>query len=161
MIGKIKKVIAAIFKGIYKVLSVFNLQFTLLVGLVGVVLHFTGFLSSNGGVLIGYCIAFIGSVVLAVVLTIRKLLGIGKKPKEKKPVKIVNPEDKQTQAKQEIDDQPVAQPQPAPQPKASNQPTYYLVKQNSNYVMAEYDDRYELYRRTPNGLQKIRTDYKG
>ena len=39
-------------------------------------------------------------------------------------------------------------------------PTYYRVKQNSEYVMAEYKDRYELYRIIDGQMKKIRTDYK-
>ena len=83
MISKIRKVITAILKKLYDVLCIFNLQFTLLVALVGVVLYFTGALSEHGGVLIAFCLSFIASVVLSIVLTIRKLLGLGKKKEEK------------------------------------------------------------------------------
>lgn len=38
-------------------------------------------------------------------------------------------------------------------------PKYFKVK-NSNCYMAEFVDRYELYKSTPSGLVKIRTDYK-
>ena len=40
-------------------------------------------------------------------------------------------------------------------------PRYYKLKQNPDYVMAEYSDRYELFLITANGLKKVRTDYKG
>ena len=37
---------------------------------------------------------------------------------------------------------------------------YYQVAQNPAYVYAEYEDRYELYYKTPQGLLRVRTDYK-
>ncbi|MBQ0099531.1 MAG: OadG family protein [Firmicutes bacterium] len=39
-------------------------------------------------------------------------------------------------------------------------PKYYAVKEHKNYVMAEYQDRYVLYRRENGKLYKIRTDRK-
>lgn len=39
-------------------------------------------------------------------------------------------------------------------------PKYYAVKQNRNYVMAEYEDRYELFVKCNGGLKRVRTDYK-
>lgn len=39
-------------------------------------------------------------------------------------------------------------------------PKYYAVKQNRNYVMAEYEDRYELFVKYNGGLKRVRTDYK-
>lgn len=39
-------------------------------------------------------------------------------------------------------------------------PKYYSVRQNRDYVMAEYEDRYELFVKRDGGLQKVRTDYK-
>lgn len=163
MIGKIKKVITSILKGVYSVLCVFNLQFALLVALVGVVLHFTGVLSTNGGVLIGFCGAFIASILLAVILTVRKLLGLGK-PKEDKPVQIVSQVDG-VQGSSASQSQPIVeshgQENLVTTWPAKERPVYYLVKQNQNYVMAEYSDRYELFEKTPNGLKRIRTDFKG
>ena len=37
---------------------------------------------------------------------------------------------------------------------------YYEVKQDSRYVFAEYDDRYELFLKTNDGLKYVKTDYK-
>ena len=39
-------------------------------------------------------------------------------------------------------------------------PKYFKVKQNPNYIMAEYMDRYELLVKTESGLKLVRTDYK-
>ena len=42
----------------------------------------------------------------------------------------------------------------------NKKPLYYRVSQNPKYVMAEYNDRYELFYESENGLKYIRTDYK-
>ena len=58
---------------------------------------------------------------------------------------------------------PVAPVQPYTTPvenSVSNGVKYYEVRQNPSLVMAEYPDRYVLFRKTANGLVKIRTDYK-
>lgn len=39
-------------------------------------------------------------------------------------------------------------------------PRIYGVKQNPDYIMHEYPDRYELYKKNNNGKEYIRTDYK-
>ncbi|MBR2448913.1 MAG: hypothetical protein IKB30_02195 [Clostridia bacterium] len=146
----IKALIKGVFKLIYKLISLFNLQFTLFVVLIGTLLYFTGTLSNNQTVLLVFQTALIISVVYAILTTIKKLLGIGKKVKKSKGMQIVEPERK-TKTEEE---QMVSVEQPIDKPK------YYRVKQNPDYVMAEYSDKYELYRIGQNGLIKIRTDYK-
>jgi hypothetical protein len=47
-----------------------------------------------------------------------------------------------------------------PQTKINKKPFYYRVSQNPQYIMAEYNDRYELFYEGKNGLKYIRTDYK-
>ena len=44
--------------------------------------------------------------------------------------------------------------------KKSVYPIYFTVKQDPRYIFAEYQDRYELYLKTDNGLQYVRTDNK-
>lgn len=146
----IKALIKGVFKLIYKLISLFNLQFTLFVVLIGTLLYFTGTLSNNQTVLLVFQAALIISVVYAILTTIKKLLGIGKKVKKSKGMQIVEPERK-TKTEEE---QTVSVEQPIEKPR------YYRVKQNPDYVMAEYSDKYELYRIGQNGLIKIRTDYK-
>lgn len=46
------------------------------------------------------------------------------------------------------------------EPKKSIYPIYFTVKQDERYVFAEYEDRYELYLKTENGLKYVRTDTK-
>ena len=163
IIGAIKKVIIGIFKVIYKILSIFNLQFALLVALVGAVLYFCGVFESGGLPLTIFTISFIFSILIAVFLTIKKLLGLGKKKEEKPQVQIIQ---------QPVIEQPtVAQPQvvyaqpqqpiiPQYEQPMEEKPKFYRVAQNKNYLMAEYSNRVELFLITAQGLQKIRTDYK-
>ena len=37
---------------------------------------------------------------------------------------------------------------------------FYQVKQNPNYYFKEFQDRYELYKKTETGMQYVKTDYK-
>lgn len=161
--GMIKRIISTVFKGVYSVIAFFNLQLALFVFIGGLILYFTGAMNS-GAVKLAVDIAFIFSVVLAIILTIRRLLGMDKNPKKSKGVQIVD------QPQQEQPPQPIYVASPTPQPvvqqviepayQTQNTPTYYRVKGKDNYVMAEYSDRYELFSITPNGLKKVRTDYK-
>ena len=51
-------------------------------------------------------------------------------------------------------------PVPPVQPIENEKPTYYRVKQNPNYVMADYSNRYDLFKISNGKLIFIRTDYK-
>lgn len=171
MIKLIKNIIVGIFKAIYKVFSIFNLQFALLVALVGVVLYFCGVFNNGGLSLLVFCIVFIGSLLLAVFLTIKKIFGGGKPKSKKNQVQIIQQVEEQTpqQNVYNTTQSQVVSPnanfnnyqQVAPPIQTvAEQPVYYRVKQNSRYIMAEYSNRYELYQITPTGMKKIRTDYK-
>ena len=152
----IKKIISTLLKGAYSILAFFNLQLALFVCVAGLIVYLTGSMQ-NPTIKLAFELSFIFSVILAIVLTIRKLLGIGKTPKKSKGVQIVEEQPVQPQ---------VATVQPIPQPvsqqviQPSDTPTYYRVKDKKDYVMAEYSDRYELFVITASGLKKVRTDYK-
>lgn len=166
----IKKIISQALKAVYRLLCVFNLQFTILVVLVGVLLWALGVFEQGGFALIIFVILFIGSIGLALYLTARKILGLDTEKQKKSKIQIVgnNQPESQTQSvnistmqtQQNAVETQNAQIEQGEclQPEV---PRYYKVKQNSNYVMAEYSNRYELFLITPNGLKKIRTDYKG
>ena len=166
--GLVKKIIVGFFSVIYKVLSLFNLQFTLLVALVGVVLYFTGTLSNGGVVPIIFYIALIASIIYAIVASIRKLLGLGKKVKRSKGVQIVEGDNKNQDGTGigtcNVSAQPLSSGQTVePQEVIVQQvdkPRYYRVKQNPEYIMAEYSDRVELFKISGSKLIKVRTDYK-
>jgi hypothetical protein len=148
------------FTVIFSVLSFLNLHFTLLVGLIGVVLYFTGVLDSNQTVLVIYALVLAATVLYAVIASIRKLLGLNKKAKRSKGVQIVPEDDKNTSQgsgivpnlpQQQIVDGYIV---PAETPK------FYRAKQDPSYVIADYSDRYEVYKIENDGLKKVRTDYK-
>ena len=85
----------------------------------------------------------------AIVGTVKRLLGLDKKVKKSKGAQIVN---KKSDVK---DDDANDYDQPR-----KEKPTYFRVKQSPDYVMAEYSDRYELYKKSEVGLKHVRTDYK-
>ena len=150
--GVIKRIVKVFFTVIYKIFSFFNLQFTLLISLLGLVLYLTGVFNSNKVVLIIFYLLLVLSIVYAIAGTIKRLLGIQPRVKKSKGAQIIN---EQPQAV----DNNQTQTEEVQQVKIES-PTFYTVKQNNNYIMAEYSDRYELFRKTESGLKKVRTDYK-
>lgn len=186
--GIIKRFITGVLKVINGVLSLFNLQAAALAGLVGLILYLTGVFERNAAVFLVYCLVLIGAVVFAVVKTVMNLLGISGKNKKRKGVEIMDvgdeavhaPQKEQTNtfksqageyapqahtaanafensAVREVFGEEVSAETPA---KSRVYPLYFSVKQNKDYIMAEYADRYELYFKDAYGLKKIRTDYK-
>ena len=149
IIGLIKQILTAVLTVVYKILSLFNLQFTLLIALVGLVLFLTGVFASSPTFTLVYKLILIFSVVYAVVATLRGLLGLNKNVKKSKGAQIVKTD------KPKNDDAPAQAEQGQ-----KETPVYFRVKQNPEYVMAEYSDRYELFRIVDGGLKKIRVDYK-
>lgn len=152
--GFIKKIISIFFKGIYTIISVLNLQFLLFVGVVGGILYLMGVVKENQTVKI-LLIVFAGlAVIYAVVVTFMKLFGLNKprKRRDNKPKrnKIEAEEDTESFSPLEVKEEKVKE----------IQPKYFRVKQNPNMVMAEYEDRYELFDVTDGDMKKIRTDYK-
>lgn len=152
-----------IFSFLYKLLALLNLQPALFVALIGAVLYFTGVMNDYPVVLILFQVLLVFSAIYAIVATIRKLLGLDKRVKKSKGMQIVGgaaeSENKKEQAvnNQTLSGQTVASMQEV---LVDNAPRYFRVKQNPDYVMAEYADRYELFLITDGGLKKIRTDYK-
>ncbi len=149
--GLIKKIIVGIFKIIYKVLSFLNLQITLLVLLLGGLAFLTGNMEKGSTMMTVFTFALAISLALAVILTMRRLLGVGKKVTKKKGVQIVE----QPSEEKEQESSPVQTVTPTPE-----KPKYFRVKQNHNYIMAEYPDRYELYKVSGGEMIKVRTDLK-
>lgn len=149
LFGLVKNIIKTVFSVVYKILALFNLHYTILLVLVGVILYFTGaFEGSDGVVLLIYQILIVLSVVHAIVGTVKRLLGLDKKVKKSKGAQIVN---KNVVKDDDANDN--GQPE-------KEKPTYFRVKQSPDYVMAEYSDRYELYRKSEGRLKHVRTDYK-
>lgn len=154
--GVVKGAVKGALKAIYKVLSVFNLHFTLFLAVLGLILYLTGTFENGGALLICYVLLLILSVIFALFSTIKKVFKIGKK--KGGGVTIVN-------ADSEPESQNVGVPHEDKttyrgESKEGQAPRYYRVKQDPRCIMAEYPDRYVLYRKTENGLKRIRTDYK-
>ncbi len=148
--GAIKFVAEAI-AFVYKIISLLHLQLTLLVVLLGFILFVIVGIEPNGVIFIIFVIALFLSILVAVVGTVRSLLGLNKKKDKKRSAQIV-----------ETPSQPINN-FPTPQQNednASETPLYFRAKENPNYVFAEYSDRYELYKISNGQLVKIRTDYK-
>ena len=158
VLGIIFGTVKAVLKAIYKLIELVNLQYALLAALVGIVLYFSGAFDENAAFKTVYDVLFIVTVIYAVVATIKRLLGIEKKVKRSKGAQIVktNGEEQAEQPKsheppKEVVEEISVQPE---------KPVYFRVKQNPEYVMAEYSDRYELFKTSNGKLTKIRTDYK-
>ena len=71
--GVIKTIIKAVFGVVNKLLSFLNLQPTLLLVLIGVVLYFTGTFDKSPAFKIIYELLIVVSIVYAVIATIKKL----------------------------------------------------------------------------------------
>ena len=164
--------------GIYFVISFVNLQYAVLVGLVGIVLFITGVFNRAPIVQTIFFILLALSIVLAIVLTIRKLiLGNGKKEKKSTKKDVGNVSDFSEKKESERVTEPVRENnenrvtlpiseqieianENGVKEKQISYPIYSKVRQNNNYIMAEFEDRYELYFNSEKGLIRVRTDYK-
>ncbi|MBQ8197103.1 MAG: hypothetical protein IJZ73_03490 [Clostridia bacterium] len=182
-LSSIRKGFRAVLKFIYKIIDFLNLQLPLLVALIGVVLYFTGTFEKVPTVLLIFYVVMCASIVFSIVATVRHLLGFDKKSRQKEKKeqqeKIAN-ENANVQDATDggegssafaQESAPVEQlrvdsvgaeiiPENVSVPAPSQVPVYFTVKQNPNYVMAEFSDRFELYLKTKKGLQKVRVDYK-
>ena len=165
--GIVRKIISTALHAVYSVVALFNLQLVALVLVIGCILFFTGVLD-NDAVLLVFRIALIASVAFAIYKSIKKLLGIDNKKHTrgggaqiiKSPTLNAVEENISSQSQNAVGVQPTEQVGVNVQTPQSVVPRYFRVRQNSNYVMAEYPDRYELFRLTEQGMTKIRTDYK-
>ncbi len=157
LFGIIKKIITAVAKIIYKILSLFHLELTLLCAVLGCVIEIAyGSVSKSKTSLIVFHVILAATVLYALLRT----LGVGKRKKsqkdEEKPKKSVKEtEETYENAKhtENFEEKSV--------PVREEAPRYFRVKQNPKYVMAEYSDRYELFLDTDSGYEYVRTDYKG
>ena len=153
-----------IFGFIYKILSYVNLQPALFVAVIGAILFLTGVFKAVPILLLIFYIALIISFIYAIIATIKAIFSGGKKDKKEKNkdknknVQIIEPTVNTTQEnKDDINEQVNNN---APINADGEQPKYYRVKQNPNLIMAEYSNRYELFKIENQKLIKIRTDYK-
>ena len=156
--GFIRQFFKALFSGIYAVVSFLNLQLTVLLAVVGLILFLTGVFDKSGAVLVIFYACLIFSVVLAIILTVRKLLGLDKKRKKKR--NFIATDEPQAERVKETDTPPVTEDSAKSAENAEDKPVYYAVKGREGYYMAEYGDRYELYVISDGKFVKIREDRK-
>jgi len=147
IIGGITKIITSIIKLIYKLAKILNLGATFFVSVVGLVVYLAGGFEDERVKTI-FIILFISSVVLALFLTIKKIFFPKKKNKNVQILKSAKGEEK-------TEEVGVVEKQ-----ETTVYPKYFLVRQNKNLIMAEYSDRYELYKTENGKMYKLRTDYK-
>ena len=169
LFGGIKKIIKAVFSFIYKILKFFNLQLALLVVLVGVILFFAGVFEGNVVIEMVFYIILIASIFYGVVATVKKILFPNKKEENKRSKVEIVKKDEEEKLPSENGEPQQEETLVLSKNNASvfqqaeivvEKPKYYKVKQNPNFIMAEFLDRFELYEKTSNGLKKVRTDYK-
>ena len=128
----------------------------------------------------------IAALVYAIISTVRRLLGLGKKKKSGDGSATASKDKKGKKSKKDksaavADDTEHAVSSGAREVPAESstqegahssaqddvdfcrgdeKPVYYAVKNQPNYIMAEYSDRYELFLKTKKGLLRVRVDYK-
>ncbi len=156
--GFIRKFFKALFSGIYAVVSFLNLQLTVLLAAVGLILFLTGVFDKSGAVLVIFYACLIFSVVLAIILTVRKLLGLDNKRKKKR--NLIAADEPQSARVNVTETPPVTEDSTESAETTEGKPVYYAVKGREGYYMAEYNDRYELYINSGGKLVKIREDRK-
>ena len=143
--------VGAIVKTVYKILKVFHVRFLALMTLLGVIFYYTEVFTNYKKITVCYVIVLVVYFLSLTLKGYRKITKSKKKNTQNGSVKIVS----QTQEQEE---QSIAVESAIKE--EVKYPKYYSVKQNANYVMAEFSDRYELYKKTSTGLSRVRIDYK-
>lgn len=142
---------------VYNIFNVLNLVPALFISLVGLVLYVTGTFNTYPVVALIFQLLLIAAVIYAIVATGRKLLGLDKRVKKSKGMQIVSDNES---AKDTVKEKKKEKDLATQNVQVAEKPKYFKLKQNPDYIMAEYQDRYELFLITDAGLKKIRTDYK-
>ncbi len=164
--GFIRKIITGALKFVYKIISAFNLQLTLLVLLIGFVVYLVGGFENGGVALVIFVIALAFSIFVAVFGTVKRLLGFGKKEKKGKRAQLVGVKEQKVVEQEQTEYQATPSQSAYATPVQTSfaprveRPVYYRVEQNPEYIMAEYSDRYELYKLSGGQMIKVRTDFK-
>ncbi len=156
--GIFKKVLSSIFKALYSIIKVLNLQIFLLIVIVGGIVFLTGGFSGSEALKWVFFLLAGLSIAYALIVTFRNLFGLGKKKeKDKNRVEVKVEPSAEEKLPEQICQEDLFNGQ---QIIARSQPKYFRVKDSNDLVMAEYSDRVELYRLENGKMVKIRTDYK-
>ena len=175
--GVVGMIISTVFQAVYAVISFLKLQFVFLVSILWAILYLVGMTAKYPILNLFLSLALISSVMYAVVSILKALLGIDNKKRKRRGAQLVNNQTvqpvmqtaqpvqntqfNQTTNASQITPQENGQAYQTGTPNAVNeQPRYFRVKQNRELIMAEYSDRYELYKISGGTLVKLRTDFK-
>lgn len=142
----ITKIIKLVFETVWSVIKLLyqmHLTLALLVGITGLICYWLDVFENQT-----YLILFHVALGLSVFLALYKIFRIKPKKKEKKP------ENEKEASNSEV------QTTVTETENVVDEPKYYAVKDKPGYVMAEYADRFELYKKVKYGLKKVRVDYK-
>lgn len=186
--GVVGMIISTVFQAVYAVISFLKLQFVFLVSILWAILYFVGMTAKYPILNLFLSLALIASVMYAVVSILKALLGIDNKKRKRRGAQLIknqavapqNTEPMQTaqptmqtaqqtqnvqfnqtaNTNQSINSESASPYQTSTQNAVVEQPRYFRVKQNRELIMAEYSDRYELYKISGGTLVKLRTDFK-
>lgn len=160
-------ILKAVIKIIYKILKVLNLRLLALLALAGLVFYFTGLFEDVIVLAVFVAVALV-CLGFNLAAKVEKLFSIGKKNKGGGVQMVSNRLPQNVGADSSVPPQKhvsdyngneAGYTNEEARTEVKNYPIYYKVR-NSSCVMAEFEDRYELYIKTANGLKRVRTDYK-
>lgn len=145
----------------YKVLKLLKLQFLVGVLFVGAILFIFKVIPENTKVLITFIVfATIGLIYFVVgnLHRINKFFNKFHKERDEKEEKIEREKEEISRIIEE--EEKIKHEKEEEKEEKQKYPKYFAVKEHKGYVMAEYEDRYVLYRRENGKLYKVRTDRK-
>lgn len=155
---------------VYKVLKLLKLQFLAAVLFVGAILFIFNVIPENTKVFITFIVfAALGFIyfVAGNLHRISKFFNKFHKEREKEAEKIEREKEEitriveqQEKIRQEKEELIREREEIREEKERQSYPKYYAVKEHKGYVMAEYPDRYVLYRRENGKLYRVRTDRK-
>lgn len=168
--GAIRAVFSAIFGVLYKIISIFHLQPLLFCAVAGALAEIAfGWIGGSRAGFILFHLLLCLCVVYAVISLIFSILSPRRKREKRRDAAQIVSDFGREAEEEEKRAEPLRAPAPAaddrlwpPRPHLTREerPVYYRVRQNPEYVMAEYADRCELYREAEGRLIYVRTDYK-
>lgn len=150
VIGIIFKAIKSIFVGIYKFFKLLNLHVSLIIAGAGLITYLAGGFSISY-VKYGFYILLVGSILLAILISFRKM---GKGKGNRTGVQIVK------KVESEKQEEFIEEQKTEINIKAEQYPKYFRSAKNPNLVWAEFEDRYELYKVEKGAMTLIRKDKK-
>ncbi len=146
--------LAFVFKLIYAILKALKVRILALWLLVSVILAVCGVFKRTGMWVFwtgcGVCLFITFAAWMIAVYSLFKRKGLPRKQEE--------PPEEEPKEESKNGERKNGEP---PAPARIRYPIWFDVQGNPDYCFAEYADRYELYYRGEEGLERVRVDYKG